>query len=516
MELLKVEDLSFTYPDNTTAVENISLAVKQGEFVLLCGVSGCGKSTLLRLLKPHLEPRGQLSGKRYFAGVEMEALSDIAAASDIGFVMQSPDGQIVTDKVWHELAFGLESIGLKQDDIRRRVGEMACYFGIESLFDKDTSALSGGQKQLVNLASAAALHPELLILDEPTSRLDPISAQEFVDAVYRLNRDFGITVIMAEHRLEEVLCIADRVLVMEGGRITADCAPKRLYSALCDGHPLLAALPAAARAYRAAGGSDDAPLTVREGRNDSLCREYISSLKPHQSRIISGNEAVSAHGLWVSYGKHLPDTLRSVDISVKAGEIYALLGGNGSGKSTLLKALAGIIKPLGGKVRYGKGARIAYLPQEPYELFTQETVSEELAVVCAEYEEIAQRFKLNGLMDKHPYDLSGGEVQRLAMAKLMLKAPDILLLDEPTKGMDAAFRTEFAEYLTEIAEKGTAVLLVTHDTELAALCAYRCGMLFGGEIVSEDEPERFFADNYFYTPPVCRLARGISDGVLTL
>ncbi len=517
MELLKVEKLSFTYPDGTAAVENFSLAVKQGEFVVLCGASGCGKSTLLRLLKQGLEPRGTLSGTRRMFGMDISELPPVEAASKTGFVMQSPEGQIVTDKVWHELAFGLESIGLRHDEIRRRVGEMASYFGIDDLFQRDTASLSGGQKQLLNLASAAALHPELLILDEPTSQLDPISAQGFIEAVRRLNRDMGVTVIIAEHRLEEVLPVADRVLVMEKGRLLISCVPSMLCGELPDSHPILAALPAAARVYRAAGGKGCTPLTVREGKDNAVCREYLSSLpKPQHISRAAAAPCVSVKGLWVSYGRRCPDTLRAVDMQLNRGEIYALLGGNGSGKTTLLKAIAGIVKPLGGRIRFEKGVSAAYLPQSPCELFTEETVADELKSAAAEYSDIAEKFSLLPLLSKHPYDLSGGEQQRLALAKLMLKKPSLLLLDEPTKGMDAAAKHSFAMLLRGLAEEGTAVLLVTHDTELAARCADRCGLLFDGEISGEGAVHEFFSENFFYTTPVSRLARGIADGIVDI
>ncbi len=517
MEQLKVEDLSFRYPDGTAAVENISLAIKQGEFVVLCGASGSGKSTFLRLLKKGMEPRGKLIGSRQLMGTAFEQLTSAEAAARVGFVMQSPEGQIVTDKVWHELAFGLESIGLPQGEIRRRVGEMASYFGVEGLFQIDTAALSGGQKQLVNLASAAALHPELLILDEPTSQLDPISAQSFIEAVRRLNRDFGVTVLIAEHRLEEVLPIADRVLVMEQGRLLYDYTPSELCGRLSQVHPVFSALPAAARIYRAAGGKDASPLTVREGRVNELCCGYLKSLSRSADEVnAQAAPCVTVKELWVSYSKRSADILRSVDLVVSKGEIYALLGGNGSGKTTLLKALAGIIKPLGGKIRFAKGIKAAYLPQSPCELFTEETVRDELRSVGSDYMRIAEEFELTSLLEKHPYDLSGGEQQRLAIAKLTLKDPDLLLLDEPTKGMDAAGKLELVKLLKIISAKGTAVILVTHDTELAAKCAHRCGLLFDGEISGEAAPAEFFSQNFFYTTPVSRLARGIADGIVDI
>ena len=505
MEHITIQGLSFTYPDGAEALRDVSFSVEPGEFVTLCGLSGCGKSTLLRLMKPGLFPRGELSGSVAFSGKPLSAEPDRDSAQKIGFVMQSPEAQTVTDKVWHELAFSCESVGLPQAEIRRRVGEMAGYFGLSELFERETDALSGGQKQLLCLASAAALHPELLLLDEPTSQLDPIAAQEFIDAVRRLNRDFGMTVIAAEHRLEEFLPISDRVIVLDGGKIIADCSPALLAEKLPAGHQMERALTAAQRVFRAAGGSGASPVSVREGRNSPLCREYLRSLpaeeiEPHAP---SGEPAVTIRELFAGWGRTFPDVLRGVSMKLYPGEIYALIGGNGSGKSTLLKVLCGILKPSAGKCRVKKGAALAYLPQEPCMLFTRELVREEAP---AEY---LEKFGLSGHSEKNPLDLSGGERQRLALAKLLSRRPDVLLLDEPTKGMDAAAKQRFSEMLRGLSADGLCVLLVTHDTELAAGCADRCGMLFNGEILTEASPREMFSGNYFYTTPMARLKRRI-------
>lgn len=518
MNIISTEDLSFSYPTGKKALDIVSVTVAEGSFVTVCGVSGCGKSTLLKLLKPGLSPYGKISGEIKYFGERMSSLSAEKSAREIGFVMQDPDSQIVTDKVWHELAFSLESIGLSSGDIRRRVGEMAAYFGIEEQFENNTSSLSGGQKQLLNLTSAAALHPKLLILDEPTSQLDPIAAQSFIDTIARLNRDFGVTVIIAEHRLEELLPVSDRLIVMERGRVIADCAPADICTHLPEQHPMLRAMPVSVRLYSMGGGRESAPLSVREGRADDICRKMLCSIPTVESRVnVPANEPlISARELWISYDRSAPDVLKSATVDVYGGRIYAILGGNGSGKTTLLKSLAGLIKPLGGKIKRKKGITTAYLPQNPCELFTEDTVREELNVICTDHSDIAERFALTELFESNPYDLSGGEQQRLAIAKQMLKKPDVLLLDEPTKGMDSTAKAEFCTLLKGIAAQGAAVVLVTHDTELAAGCADMCGLLFNGEIVSEAAPEVFFSENYFYTTPACRLARGIADGVISI
>lgn len=511
MSILTVKELSFTYPSGARALNNISLDIAEGAFVTLCGASGCGKSTLLRLMKQGLSPRGKVSGEVLYLGEPLNALDHKRAAAETGFVMQQPESQIVTDKVWHELAFSLESTGVPQGDMRRRVGEMASYFGLDERFFDDTSALSGGQKQLLALASAAALHPKLLLLDEPTSQLDPISARELIEAVTRLNRDFGVTIVIAEHRLEELLHVSDRIIVMERGGIIADCAPADILTALPKAHTMLSAMPVSVRLYGMGGGTESAPLTIREGRNSDICRVAMEQLtsKPQRAPERRGESLITAKELWLSYGKDRPDVLSSASVEVRSGEVLAILGGNGSGKTTLLKCLAGALKPLGGKVTRRKGIVTAYLPQEPCELFRCETVREELS------DEVTELLP-ESLYDRHPYDLSGGEQQRLAIAKLMQKKPDALLLDEPTKGMDSASKASLAELLRDIAARGAAVVLVTHDTELAAACADSCALLFGGEIVSTAPPAEFFSENYFYTTPARRMTRGIIEGIISL
>ncbi len=505
MEHITIQGLSFTYPDGTSALRDISFSVEPGEFVTLCGLSGCGKSTLLRLMKPGLFPRGELSGSVLFGGKALAAEPDRDSAEKIGFVMQSPEAQTVTDKVWHELAFSCESVGLPQAEIRRRVGEMAGYFGLSELFERETDTLSGGQKQLLCLASAAALHPEVLLLDEPTSQLDPIAAQEFIDAVRRLNRDFGVTVVTAEHRLEELLPISDRVIVLDSGKIIADCCPALLAEKLPAEHPMGRALTAAQRVFRAAGGSGRSPVSVREGRSSRLCREFLSAQPAEKAELYapSGEPVITVRELYAGWGRTSPDVLRGVSMKLYSGEVYALIGGNGSGKSTLLKALCGMLKPSAGKFRVKKGAALAYLPQEPCMLFTHDFVREEAPA------EFLEKFGLGGHSGKNPLDLSGGERQRLALAKLLSRKPDALLLDEPTKGMDAAAKQAFSEMLRTLSGEGLCVLLVTHDTEFAACCADMCGMLFNGEILNEAPPAEMFSGNYFYTTPMARLRRGI-------
>lgn len=502
---IAVKSLSFRYPNaENKALDNIGFELPEGSFTTLCGTSGCGKSTLLRMLKPCLRPHGELSGEI------LPVLTEERSARDIGFVMQNPEAQICTDRVWHELAFSLESVGERPELMRRRIAECAEYFGLEEVFERETSSLSGGEKQLLALASAAALRPRLLLLDEPTSQLDPISARSFFDSVTRLNRDFGITVLIAEHRLEELLPLSDRVIVMDKGRITADCEPRELLTALPSGHPMLSAMPAAMRIFALSGAvrepsRGEPPVSIREGRQCAAVTDYLRQNKPPVRDIIDpdGKPVLTVKELCVSYGKRRRDALKAVSLSIRRGEVYALLGGNGSGKSTLLKAIFGIVKPLNGRITRDKALKPAYLPQNPCEILG-EPVNAELPA----------EFGLSELAERDPLDLSGGEQQRLALAKLLSERPDLLLLDEPTKGMDALSKAEFADFLRGTAGQGMSVLLVTHDVEFAAKCADRCGLLFNGEVVSEGEPTAFFTENYFYTTPLCRLANGITEGYI--
>ncbi|MBD5130827.1 MAG: ATP-binding cassette domain-containing protein [Ruminococcaceae bacterium] len=469
---IAVKSLSFRYPNaEEKTLDNINFELPEGSFTTLCGMSGSGKSTLLRMLKPCLRPHGELSGEI------LPELSENQAAREIGFVMQNPEAQICTDRVWHELAFSLESVGERPEKMRRGIAECAEYFGLEQLFERETSSLSGGEKQLLALASAAALHPKLLLLDEPTSQLDPVSARSFFDIITRLNRDLGMTVLIAEHRLEELFPISDRVIVMDKGRVIADREPRGLLKALPKDHPMLSAFPVSMRIFALANAQGEPPVSIREGRQCSAVTEYLQKNKPMPLKS-DGKPILTVKDLCVCYGKRA--ALSSVSLSVRKGEVYALLGGNGSGKSTLLKAIFGIVKPFGGKITRDKTLKLAYLPQNP----------------CM-------------ILDEEALDLSGGEQQRLALEKLLSQNPDVLLLDEPTKGMDAHSKAIFAEKLREI---NATVLLVTHDLEFAASCADRCGLLFNGEIVSEGEPTDFFAGNFFYTTPLCRLAKGITEG----
>ena len=537
MAHFEIKDLTFSYAaaKGKHSLENVSLTIEQGEFLVLCGKSGSGKSTLLRQLKTVLTPNGKRTGEILFRGVPLKEVSDRDQSEKIGFVMQNPDDQIVTDKVWHELAFGLESLGCDQKTMRGRVAEMACYFGIQDWFHRDVATLSGGQKQLLNLASIMAMQPEVLILDEPTSQLDPIAASDFLNTVRKINTELGTTVIITEHRLEDIFPYADRAVVMDKGRVIADDAPGKVGQLLFEqSNPMFTAMPTPVRVYYGAGGKGESPLTVRQG-SSWLSREF--SEKPQKNAIPAPslpeeieNPALVLKELWFRYEKDSPDILRGVSAEIPAGSLYAILGGNGAGKSTTLKAISGICRPYRGKVTlFGKPVDkyksselfhgcLAMLPQDPKSLFVKKTVREDLSEMTRDkssIERIAALCQITELLDSHPYDLSGGEQQRAALAKVLLTEPKMLLLDEPTKGIDSFFKETFAGILSDLKKQGITIVMVSHDVEFCARYADVVSMFFDGQILTTDTPRRFFGSNSFYTTAAHRMSRHIFDGAVT-
>ena len=536
MALFTVENLSFTYPGQTApAIDRLTLTVPEGAFLVLCGPSGCGKSTLLRQLKPALAPHGVRQGRILFRDAPLEQVDQRTQAARIGFVQQSPENQIVTDKVWHELAFGLESLGCDQKEMRGRVAEMACYFGIQDWFHRDVATLSGGQKQLLNLASIMAMQPEVLILDEPTSQLDPIAASDFLNTVRKINTELGTTVIITEHRLEDIFPYADRAVVMDKGRVIADDAPGKVGQLLFAGNnPMFAAMPTPVRVYYGAGGTGESPLTVRQGRS-WLSKEFPKepSIKAIPAPALPEeieNPALVLKELWFRYEKDSPDILRGVSAEIPAGSLYAILGGNGAGKSTTLKAISGVCRPYRGKVTlFGKPVKkyksselfhgcLAMLPQDPKSLFVKKTVREDLAEMTKdkqEIERIAALCQVTELLDSHPYDLSGGEQQRAALAKVLLTNPRLLLLDEPTKGIDSFFKETFAEILADLKKQGITIVMVSHDVEFCARYADIVSMFFDGQVLTTDTPRRFFGANSFYTTAAHRMSRHVFEGAVT-
>lgn len=546
METFTIRQLDFSYPNmKKKALKKIDLSINEGEFVVICGKSGCGKSTLMRHLKTVLTPFGEREGEIYFKGVNLDDVDDRTQASQIGYVLQSPENQIVTDKVWHELAFGLESLGYDNKTIRLRVAEMASFFGIQTWFMKNVTELSGGQKQLLNLASIMTMQPDVLILDEPTSQLDPIAGSEFLKTIKKINDELGTTIIISEHDLEEVFPMADRVIVMDEGKIIIDDEPRNVGSKVKRLNPdMFEAMPTPVR-IASLLNTDKTPITVKEGRKfiDSLYLDY----KPEFVRIEDNREiddknnnqiAVKMKDVWFKYEKDGKDVVKDLSFEVKKGEFFCLVGGNGTGKSTTVSLISGINKPYRGKIElFGKKItgyknkelfdhNLGILPQDPQSLFVKKTVREDLMEILSgrgikkaeridKVEKISKLIEIEDLLEQHPYDLSGGEQQRAALAKVLLLEPKLLILDEPTKGLDAGFKIKFAQIIEELLKRGVTIIMVSHDIEFCARFAHKCALFFDGNIVTSNTPNKFFSGNNFYTTVANRMTRQVFENAIT-
>lgn len=528
MEILSCENVAFKYNESTDyAISDCTFSVKKGEKIMLCGASGSGKSTLLRLLKRELSPRGELSGDITLMGKDRSELSARESAEKIGFVMQNPDSQTVCDKVSAELAFGLESFGVKSGEIQSRVGEMAAFFGIESLYDRDISTLSGGQKQLVALCSVMATDPDILLLDEPTAQLDPVAARELLGILDRLNKEMGVTIIIAEHDPEELFDSCDKILYLAKGKTEFFGTPA-LTAKYFVKNALEGFLPETSKAF--SGLCDDLPLNVRQGRAklEKLC---VTDIPKQADNVADSAEpyALQCKNLWQRYEKNSPDILKGCDLGIRKGECYGLLGSNGGGKSTLLRVICGLCKPYMGTVSlFGKKQKaykngslfremLAFLSQEPVTMFVKESVREDLlqSGEKSAVENVSQRMGIENLLDRHPWDLSGGEIQKCAFGKILLADPKIIVLDECTKGMDSFAKKALGDVLASLKDEGRTILLVTHDLEFAAQYCDRCGLLFDGKIVAEDNAVEFFSRNRFYTTAAARLTMGFFSGAVT-
>ena len=620
MKIIELKKLSFRYSgEDKEVLSDIDLAIEEGGFYVICGASGSGKSTLLRQLKTSLQPVGQRSGRILYYGRDLEEVSQYTQSAKIGFVFQNPDTQIVTDRVWHELAFGLESIGMPQDMIRVRVAEMASYFGIQNWFYQSTDTLSGGQKQLLNLASVMVMHPKVLLLDEPVSQLDPIAAADFMATVHKLHAEFGITVIMAEHSLEEVAAYVDEVIFMKEGRLIAKGKMEELGNILETHDPsmeeILTVPMQIARGYEklqkkkedtAFTTNDRIPYTVALGQKWMAQRfplakqeeikgfpftkqeetEKFAFAKQEEAQRFLGAKQEEA-GRFTSVkqkekkflpakdpkkqnrgkrsfdGKKIPfaiqctelcyhypqadvDVVDHLSLFVEEGAIFALMGGNGSGKTTTLHLLGGLLKPQKGTIEFFGRSLTKYkekelrngilgvLPQDPTTLFVRKTVEEDLYEVLEDQKEqnqiktffgetkqeiwqnVIALLGIEDLLKKHPYDLSGGEQQKAALAKVLLRQPAILLLDEPTKGLDAGSKKRLGELLVGLSQKKVTILMVSHDIEFCAKYATKTGLFFDGNIASMQDTKEFFVENHFYTTAANRMCRNYFPDVVTV
>lgn len=573
--IFDIDKFSFAYPDGNDesgrtylpdALRDTELHVRQGEFVVILGKSGCGKTTLLRQLKPSVTPVGKKKGQIIFDGKDICSLDDRMAASQIGFVWQDVNAQLVTDKVWHELAFGLESLGYDNGYVRRRVAEMGSFFGLGDIFHRKVMDLSGGQKQLVNLASVMAMSPKVLVLDEPTSQLDPIAANDFINSLVRINRELGTTIIMTEHRLEDVLPVCNRSVVMENGRIIYDGDVRGFAESVRSkriDRGLYLSMPASVQIYMGLekDSGKQLPLTVPDAREwlvdyDRKFREdggapVVPEIQNrgadegvNGSENQAGNAAVdkgdkkrgavngqkdagcreehpvvcSLDEVSFRYERNTGDVLRQVSLDIYANEILMINGSNGCGKSTMLSLIANLYSPYSGKLRIAKNLRTGMLPQNPELLFTRRSVRDELidANDRQQLAEIVRFCRLEELLDRHPYDLSGGEKQRLGLAKVLIADPDILLMDEPTKGLDNGFKMQLADMLRKLQKRGKTIVVVSHDIEFCAVAGDRVALLFDGEVAMVGDVRSYMSDNNFFTTAASRISRNILDGAVTV
>lgn len=598
--IIQIRDLTFAYAAGDEPVlSDINIDIGSGEFVIIMGSSGSGKTTLLKMLKRNMIPAGRYSGRVYIYGKEADKLTDRENAAGIGYVSQDPDNQIVTDKVWHELAFGLENLGMDNVTIRKKVAEMSEYFGITGWYDREVSKLSGGQKQILNLASVMVMQPGILLLDEPTANLDPLAAIRFLDVVKRINQELGVTVVMVEHNLEHIYADADRIIAIDKGRVAANSSPKKAAADIITaGSFLIEGLPVASRLYSGYNKkngnsvvsynnvnidsnnknnhilSDEIPLTVKEGRrwyvnykkvygkditkdkdkinnfagksiiNDKVIKKDVlednitgnknkkrigfikkNNLENKSSRKNTDNienTVCQLKNVSYSYNKKLPYIIDGVDVSFKEGKITAILGGNGAGKSTMLKLIAGIIEPVRGKIISNK--RIIMLPQDPKAVFTEVSVEEELAEVLMDkgngiynnmpmedkreiVEQIIEEFGLNDIRKNNPYDISGGQQEKLAIAKVLLLKPEVLLLDEPTNGLDPYFKKTLGKLLKKINAGGVTIIIVSHDLEFVDSFCDDVIMLFDRKVAAQDSTHKFLRDNMFYTTNYYRIMK---------
>lgn len=548
MEKFKVENFTFTYPlKNKPALKNINLSIENGEFVVICGKSGCGKSTLLRNLKTVLTPYGTKKGNIYFNSKPLSDVETRTQASEIGYVLQSPENQIVADKVWHELAFGLESLGYDNKTIRLRVAEMASFFGIQAWFMKSVFELSGGQKQLLNLASIMAMQPSVLILDEPTSQLDPIAASDFLQTIKKINTELGITIIMTEHDLEEVFEMADTIVVMDEGEIIIKDEPRKVGKKIKElGHEMFEAMPSPIKITSMVENNTIYPINVKEGRlwmdkkfrNKHISKNLENTNLEIQDRYIDKDIVIKMKDVWFKYDKNLPDVVKDLSLEIHRGEFYSIVGGNGTGKSTTISLMSGINKPYRGKVElFGKDIKkysnkelftnnIGVLPQDPQSIFVKKTVELDLNEMISRkkiskddkknrIKHIAKLVEIDNLLQQHPYDLSGGEQQRAALAKVLLLEPKILILDEPTKGLDAGFKVKLARILDQLLDLDVTIIMVSHDIEFCSMYAHRCSLFFDGSIVTTNDPRKFFSGNSFYTTVANRMSRHVFENAIT-
>ncbi|MGN0287382.1 MAG: ABC transporter ATP-binding protein [Atopobiaceae bacterium] len=497
---LQLDHVRFSYPEGPGAGEDVlrdaSLCVPQGAFALLVGGTGSGKTTLLRLCKPELAPAGRLDGRILAFGRPMSQLSPQESASQVGYVFQSPDNQIVCDTVWHEMAFGLENLGVDPAQMRRRVAETSYFFGMGPWFHRPCAELSGGQRQVLALAATLVLHPRLLLLDEPTSMLDPIAEKGFLSLLFRVNRELGCTVVVATHAPAPMVDVATMAFRVSGGQVhQVELEGLRQRPSLL--------------VQKDEPSSDAGPASATQPGAVHVAAAQAAPLASPSVRQASGQSApcIRMKDCWQRYQPKSDWVLCGCDLEVGTGEVRALVGGNGCGKSTLLGVVAGVRKFQRGRLRNASARRQVMLPQNPKALFSTDEVGKELlewsrscGYGSSDAQAMLRRFGMDpdALWLRHPYDLSGGQQQLLALAKLLLAQPQLLLLDEPTKGLDLEARREVARAVRAMRAQGRTVVVATHDLQFAHQVCDSVSLLFDGQVSCTLPSQEFFRTSWVW------------------
>lgn len=525
MEIINIKNLDFTYAGSSTKIiNNCKLSVEKGEIFLIIGESGSGKSTLLRLIKHLIAPYGEINGNIFLNNENITDIDKKTLSCDIAYVSQFPDEQIVTETVASELAFGLENSGFPPPEIRRRVAETVMYFNLSPIYNNNVNTLSGGQKQLLNLASALTMRPKILLLDEPTAQLDPIARDSLIATISQLNRDFGITIVICEHYLENLYTIADSVGFFKDGTVQKYADKTALSRELIVSHsPLRDALPSNILVENSVFGT--VGMTSNQLTHRLITENFVPKISKN-CEFFNSDTSILLKNICFRYTKNSQNILNDINLKISKGECLSLIGGNGCGKTTTLLLIAGILKPQKGRITLNL-QNITLIPQDPQTLFVKDSVFEDLQFMCScnniplmKIEDTANSYpffrNVRPLFDKNPLDLSGGELQTVSFLKILLKNPDIILLDEPTKGLDSLSRQMLLEIIETLKKDGVTVVISTHDLEFSSKCSTRCAMLFNGEIAFCEPPRAFFHGNNYFTPPICKIAKRIGSNALTV
>lgn len=504
--MFQVQNLTFRYHTNQTNIlKNLTLSIEKGDFVLICGKSGCGKTTFLRHLKKSLLPLGKKTGTILYKQKDIQEVSFLQE-TEIGYVFQNPSDQLVMDQVWHEIAFGLENQGMELSLMKRRVSEIVNYFNLQDILYQSVNQLSGGQKQMVNLASIMAMNPEVILLDEATAQLDPIHAVEFVKMLQQIHNDFNITIVMVEHQLENVLNYVKKMVVMEQGEILFQGECQEIIKQMLKTGKLVELLP---EYMQLSIPSKQLVTNLQQAKQVVQSLAFHSEIAPcYQGQKV----AVEMKNINFGYQQ---DIIKHLQLEIYQDDFLVIVGANGCGKTTLLKCLADLVK-YQGKIKYTERKRIGYLPQDPTTLFLKPTVKEELEAVCQEQSKVKEMLEwshLLGQQESHPYDLSGGQRQLLALTKILLLEPSILLLDEPTKGLDVYAKRRIGNLLLTLSST-LPIVCVSHDLEFCAQYSKRAAMLFNGQIEAIEDTHSFFKNNLFYTTAMSKVMRNIAPDIV--